>query len=193
MQIPQPNRNAILRWIVDVSDDDTRSSVLRNAAEVLSQAGREGFVDPGRDAGYFARSLGQLRDQRAITFSYYDHLQREFREVRTQEMSDRVLHDLTDILVLPTARQLLPPAPQPPIQILIGQLVAGDINQLDAAALLPLVEQLATKVDQLQAPREFKNVAQGRLRGAVEALKGAAAQTGEEVAVRFLSRLLGIE
>ncbi len=155
----------------------------------------DGLILGGRDEGYFAQTLAELRDQRALAFTYRDQ-GRAITELPTFRMDPMALGFCRDFLPMPEARSLLPPEPAQPIQILIGQLVAGDINRIEISVMAPLLEELLHKVDALDAPEAVRAEARSRIKSALAILKTAGTAAGGDLigtaAARFLATLRGI-
>jgi hypothetical protein len=193
--IAQPSRSDILRWVLNVEADPERKHVLRDGSELRARAVSDGLIVGGRDEGYFARTIAELRDQGALTFTFYDR-GRTVAELPTFRMDSTELGFCFDFLPLAGARALLPSEPAQPIQILIGQLVAGDINRIQIEVMAPMLEELLRKVDELDAPDEIRAEARSRISSALSVLKSAGTTAGAEfvgsAAARFLAALLGI-
>ena len=194
-EVRQPSRTEVLRWFLEVEVDPTRRHVLRDGNELCVQAVNDGLILGGRDEWHFARTLAELRDQRALAFTYWDR-GRTRAELSTFRIDPVTLGFCRDFLPMSEARSLLPAEPAQPIQILIGQLVGGDINRIEISVMAPLLEELLHKVDGLDAPEEVRAEARSRIQTALAMLKTAGTAAGGDLigtaAARFLAALLGV-
>ena len=183
-----PSRRELLRWFHEIEDDQSRSQVLLNGANLIGAAVSDGLIDAGDD-NTFADMLISMSGEDLIAFDAFHRGLQQFGENPSYD-----LQQAQDFRSTTKGRQWVaePGQTGPSFQIensQIGQLAGRDINNTTVLEFFTLVER---EIDRSDADAEVRAEA----RRLIDRLKSGAAEIGTGtaggVAAQAIARVIGL-